>query len=166
MATTYEPIATTTLGSAVSSITLSSIPSTYTDLRIVFVGRMESGQDQIKLRINGDTGGNYSGTTLYGDGTSATSDSYASGATSIQLARNAAMTATIETTSINIFSYAGSRYKTMLIQRSADKNGSGTVSQQVAMWSSTSAINSFVIYQDSLNFAVGTTVTIYGIKAA
>jgi len=166
MAITYEPIATTTLGSAVSSITLSSIPATYTDLKIVFVGNFTSGSDQVKLRINGDTGGNYSGTTIYGNGTDATSDTYASGATSIQLARDVAMTTAIETTSIDMFSYAGSTYKTMLIQRSADKNGSGTVSQQVALWSSTAAINSFVIYTDSLTFAIGTRVTIYGILKA
>ena len=35
MATTYEPIATTTLGSAAASITFSSIAGTYTDLRLV-----------------------------------------------------------------------------------------------------------------------------------
>jgi hypothetical protein len=165
MAITYEPIATTTLGSAVSSITMSSIPATYTDLKIVFVGNMNSGQDQIKLRLNGDTGTNYSGTSLYGDGSSATSDRY-NGAGHIQLARDVAMTTAIETTSINMFSYAGSTFKTMLIERSADRNGSGTVSRQVALYRSTSAITSFVIFQDSLSFAVGTTVTIYGIKAA
>jgi hypothetical protein len=35
MATTYEPIATTTLGTAAAFITFSSIPATYTDLRLV-----------------------------------------------------------------------------------------------------------------------------------
>lgn len=166
MASTYDPIATTTLSSTTSSITLSSIPSTYTDLKVVFVGNFTSGSDQVKLRINGDTGGNYSGTSIYGNGSSATSDRYTFGATSIQLARDVAMTTAIETTSIDLFSYAGSTYKSMLIERSADKNGSGTVSRQIAMWSSTSAINSIRIYTDSLSFAIGTTVTIYGILKA
>jgi hypothetical protein len=36
MATTYEKIATTTLGTAASSIDFTSIAGTYTDLRVVF----------------------------------------------------------------------------------------------------------------------------------
>jgi glycosyltransferase involved in cell wall biosynthesis len=42
MPATYEPIATTTLGSAAASITFSSIPATYTDLRLVIVGNLSS----------------------------------------------------------------------------------------------------------------------------
>jgi hypothetical protein len=37
MPATYEPIATTTLGTAAAFITFSSIPATYTDLRLVIV---------------------------------------------------------------------------------------------------------------------------------
>ena len=36
-AATYEPIATTTLGSAASTITFSSISGSYTDLILVFL---------------------------------------------------------------------------------------------------------------------------------
>ena len=41
MPATYEPIATTTLGSAATNITFSSIPATYTDLRLVLVARSD-----------------------------------------------------------------------------------------------------------------------------
>ena len=37
---TYEPIATTTLGSAAADITFSSIASTWTDLRISFTSSL------------------------------------------------------------------------------------------------------------------------------
>jgi hypothetical protein len=43
MATTYEKIATTTLGTAAATFTFSSIPATYTDLRLVVVMQVDTG---------------------------------------------------------------------------------------------------------------------------
>jgi hypothetical protein len=54
---TYKPIETQTLGTAVASVTFSSIPDTYTDLVLVFdtaCGSMEQ-QSTMELRFNGDT---------------------------------------------------------------------------------------------------------------
>jgi hypothetical protein len=75
MATTYEPIATNTLSSAVASVTFSSISSAYTDLVLVVNGTSASAGD-FSLQVgNGsiDTGTNYSMTALYGNGSTATS---------------------------------------------------------------------------------------------
>jgi hypothetical protein len=58
MATTYEPIATTTLGTAAASITFSSIPATYTDLRLVVMCKLLAHQ-LLMFRFNSDTGSNY-----------------------------------------------------------------------------------------------------------
>ena len=73
---TYEPIATTTLGSAANAITFSSIPSTYTDLRLVgtFLAP-DADYSDINVQFNNDTGANYSYTLLlgYGTGTSSVS---------------------------------------------------------------------------------------------
>ena len=55
MPATYEPIATTTLGSAAASITFSSIAGTYTDLRLVMVGTT-SASDWAFVRFNGTDG--------------------------------------------------------------------------------------------------------------
>ena len=75
MPATYDKIATYTLPSATSSYTFTSIPSTYTDLVLVVSARMTGGggASAIQLQFNGDTGSNYSITTLNGDGSSATS---------------------------------------------------------------------------------------------
>jgi hypothetical protein len=77
MPATYEPIATTTLGSAATTITLSSIPSTYTDLRLVTVlSNNGAGGDSLYITCNGDALGAtslYSETRLRGDGSTATS---------------------------------------------------------------------------------------------
>mgnify|MGYP006271134105 CR=1 FL=1 len=165
MATTYDPIATTTLGSAASSITFSSIPSTYTDLRLVLIGGTSSTAD-VKLQFNLDTATNYSYTTLVGDGTTAYSQSFTNAAY-INCddywgipANGQAMLA------LDVFSYAGSTYKTTLVTIAADKNGSGTSERRVGLWRSTSAITTIKFTPTAGNFTTGTTATLYGIKAA
>ena len=60
MATTYEPIATNTLGSAAANITFSSIPATYTDLRVVVVALTTNNNWNIELRLNSDSSTLYS----------------------------------------------------------------------------------------------------------
>ena len=167
MAITYEPIATTTLGSAAASITFSSISSAYTDLRLVIVATMNSAGTMHTLQFISDTGTNYSTTSLYGTGSAAgayrtTNYSYfelggesTGGSTTIPMLLT-----------IDIFSYTGSTYKTILGTESNDLNGSGEITRRVGLWRSTSAITSIKIPTSSGNLAAGTTATLYGIKAA
>ena len=61
---TYDPIASITLGAAASSVTFSNIPSTYTDLVIIFSGAITTGFDSINIKFNSDGGTNYSRTVL------------------------------------------------------------------------------------------------------
>ena len=164
MATTYEKIATTTLGSSSATVTLSSIPATFTDLRLVFVPLGTSTQN-MNMIVNGDTGSNYSWTNLRGDGGSAYS-ARATSQTNINLTYGTSITTTNPNLyEIDIFSYAGSTYKTLLNKYSADKNISGNLGVQVVLWSSTSAITE-VTFTAATNFAANTTLSIYGIKAA
>lgn len=57
----FELISTTTLGAATSSITISSIPATYTSLQLRVVGRSANATifDELLLRFNADSGANY-----------------------------------------------------------------------------------------------------------
>ena len=71
MTATYDCIATTTLSSAQSSVTFSSISGSYTDLIIISDAILASGNDALGLRFNSDSGSNYSYTFMYGNGTSA-----------------------------------------------------------------------------------------------
>ena len=161
MASTYDPIATTTLGSAASSITFSSIPSTYTDLRVVVVNTGTS-LGTLEVNFNNDTGSNYSRTILRGDGASATS-SASTNQTKWQSGDTGGTSPSMVT--IDVFSYAGTAiYKTGLAQASNDQNGSGRVTSCVGLWRSISAINRIDLAQGGNNFASGTVVTIYGIK--
>lgn len=166
MAATYEPIATTTLGSAASSITFSSIPSTYTDLRIVVTGTPTSGSF-MWMRYNSDSATNYSVTLLNGNGTAAQSARLSTQAQLTCKAYSSDGTTYPTFYAIDIFSYAGSTYKTHLCATSADYNGSGDVQRIVGLWRSTSAINTVTLLRSASDtFATGTTATIWGIKAA
>jgi len=165
MPATYEPIATTTLGSSASSITFSSIPATYTDLRVVLVGTASSGS--ANLRFNSDTGANYSYTRLKGDGTSATSGR-STGNTQIYLSQGAGPVSSMpDFFTIDVFSYAGSTYKTCLNTSNMNHNGTDEeVAAVVGLWQSTSAINTITLSRNVGNYNTGTTATLYGIKAA
>ena len=75
MATTYDKIATTTLGSATNTITFSSIAASWTDLRVVFVGTTTTATT-LTYRFNNDSSSAYSFTYLSGNGTNAQSGSF------------------------------------------------------------------------------------------
>jgi len=164
MPATYEPIATQTLGSAAQSITFSSIPGTYTDLKFVLVPATGTADANVFMQLNSDTGSNYSNTRLVGNGTTASSARQTS-QTSILVG---AITNTKNTFfSYDFFSYAGSTFKTILIEQNQDLNGSGSVIRRVGLWRNTSAITT--IFFDTFTaggFPVGTTATLYGIKNA
>ena len=166
MAKTYNPIATTTLGSAASSITFSSIPNTYTDLRLVFVGTSASNGQVVTIQFNSDTATNYSWIRFNGDGATASAIS-AQNVSSLQATYQGTSTTIPIMCTWDVFSYTGSTYKTVLMSASEDKNGSGGTGVKVGMWRSTSAINTILItINGAQNFNSGTTATLYGIKAA
>lgn len=164
---TYEPIATTTIsGSAAQTITFSSIPATYTDLRVILTFKAAI-LTNVRMRFNSDTATNYSTTYLTGNGTAAGSSSLTAAA---QIRLNGAVNTALgqwELDVIDIFSYAGSTFKSCLVTSAADNNGSGGVGTTVGLWRSTAAINTITLDSAQVNqFDIGTTATLYGIKAA
>ena len=160
MPSTYTPIATTTLGSAASSVTFSSISGSYTDLRIVYA-TTASGDAGNYLRFNSDSGSNYSRTNLYGNGSSAGSDRQ-SNVTGIY--GPFTMSSAITSNTIDIMNYSNSTtYKTCLVRAGAANNSTLAT---VGLWRSTSAITSILITCDGANFVSGSTFTLYGVKSA
>ena len=159
MPATYTPIATTTLGSAASSVTFSSISGTYTDIILVFNGTLTTSATSWGLQFNSDTGTNYSNTTLYGDGSSAGSNRATSQTSTI-----GSYSGTDNSTNIHqIMNYSNATtYKSVLSRN----NGGGFVSARVALWRSTSAITSVTAITASNQFASGSTFTLYGVKSA
>jgi len=166
MATTYEKIATTTLGSSASTITFSSIPSTYTDLRLAFTGTSAAGR--IGFIFNSDSGSNYSTTTIYGGGASVTTQSFQNQANIMLISYSNGPSNTVPAFgTADIFSYAGSTYKTVLVAASSDYNSIyNGVTRNVTLYRSTSAITSITINTNGSDLNSGCTATLYGIKAA
>ena len=159
MATTYEPIATTTLGSISSSVTFSSIPSTYTDLYVVSIFTSASTGVSLRMQYNSDTGNNYSTTSIAGSGSAATS-SRETGTTSIYLGFLNSTSPMQTRTQIQNYSNS-TTFKTSLNR----KDQSDTfVEGNVGLWRNTAAITQ--INLSGISFAVGSTFTLYGIKAA
>jgi hypothetical protein len=166
MPATYEPIATTTLGSAQATVTFSSIPSTYTDLVLVTIATTSVGGRDYNLRFNSDTGSNYSFTVLAGSG-SAASSTRASNTSSTGLYTVAGTsTSTPGVVISQILNYSNTTTYKTIIQRGNEP--AGEVCAGVSLWRSTSAISTIAITAStgSGNWNSGSTFTLYGIKAA
>jgi hypothetical protein len=162
----------TTLGSPATSITISSIPATCTDLQISFSGVLASGSGtNVQLQFNGDTGNNYSyqgGKSLAG----AQFNLQSFGVAFIDLIDNfpasgcSSGCATIGGASAIVLNYAGTT-----LPKAVTGEGWGSqnnASNLMAMhfggeWDSTAAINAIKIQNgQGVNFVVGTTVTVTG----
>lgn len=162
MPVTYEPLATTTLGSAVNTVTFSSISGAYTDLVLVQNGGFTSAAGDVFIRFNSDSGSNYSSTALSGSGSSALS-SRESNATRILVDSYGYPTTGISTRIIQIMNYSNTTTNKTLLSRA--NNAATGVDAVVGLWRSTAAITSIDLYAWTTNsFSAGSTFSLYGIK--
>ena len=157
---TYTPIATTTLGSATASVTFSSLGS-YTDIVAILTPIRTTTDANTICRFNGDSGSNYSATSLYGDGSSAVSYRL----TNYSWLNIGYTTTNQQTQIVHFMNYSNTTtYKTALIRQS----NTGSAAQAIAgLWRNTAAITSIVFsLEGGSNFATGSTFTLYGIASA
>jgi len=161
----YTSIQTVTVGSGgASSISFSSIPSTYTHLQIRgFATYSTVGAGYINF--NGDSGSNYSAHWLFGDGSNANAGS-ATSQTKGYLTGAAGTKNTVPNASItDIMDYANTnKNKTVRTLYGWDGNGSGYVEFNSSLWMSTNAITSIVLTPQSGTFNQYTNFALYGVK--
>ena len=169
--TDYESISTVTVSTAVSSITFSSIPATYTHLQIRCTIQEDAAglaYDNLIARFNGDSASNYSRHWVIGDGSAASAFGQASRTFAVCGfgVRNAVGASVFSPNVIDILDYANTnKYKTVRSLAGTDWNGGGSVGLLSAGWFSTSAITSIVLSLDSsLNFTQYSSFALYGIK--
>jgi hypothetical protein len=163
---TYVALDKITVGTAVASVTFSSIPSGYTDLVLVSLAKTtDSGNgNDLKGQFNSDTSTNYSQTQMYGTGSSAVSGrssnitwakvGLTSGSGNSQFANSVC----------HIMNYSNSTTNKTCIAR-RDLADAYTVAT-VSLWRNTTAITSITLAAEVGNLAVGSTFSLYGIAAA
>jgi hypothetical protein len=159
MPATYEPIATFTVSTGgTTTINFTSIPQTYTDIVYVSYTPSISGVNT-NMTFNGDASALYSCTQLYAESGFATPGTFRLTGSTYMLSGISDGTASM---SGHIMNYSNTTTTKNMIARGG---GSGRYNDiDINLYRSTSAITSiqFLAY----NWAVGSTVSIYGIKAA
>ncbi len=181
-ATSYESIATTTVGAGgASSVTFSSIPSTFTHLQVRALGRTDRPTYNVgsySVTFNGDTGSNYSRHYMRGIPASPGASVDAGGGASqtfIDLGQFAGSTASSGIFGMgitDILDYANTnKNKTVRHIGAVDTNGAasgvaGFVQVSSGAWLNTSAITSltFTPIEGASNFTQYTSFALYGIK--
>jgi hypothetical protein len=168
MANTYVQIGSTvTVGSGgAANIEFTSIPATYTDLKIVVSARATINSGALGIYFNGTTSG-YSWRRLIGDGSSAFSDSTASYPNLRAIGTNPSTytASTFANTEIYIPNYAGNTNKSVSVDAVNENNATAAETSFLAgLWSNTAAITSVTLIPNSDNFAQYSTASLYGIS--
>ena len=165
MPNTMTLISSQTVSTAANAVTFSSIPQTYTDLRIIVSGRLTvSPASDLILKFNGSST-NYAQKYVIGTGSSVVSGSQS-------YAQIGVLPGTSHTA--NAFgcnttylpNYTSSNYKAFISADAYENNATAAyLSTWANIWSNTAAITSIeVSTAPSYTMAVGTTIYIYGIK--
>tara|TARA_R110000868_G_scaffold400297_1_gene674584 strand:- start:683 stop:1261 length:579 start_codon:yes stop_codon:yes gene_type:complete len=169
----YDSIATSVVGAGgVSTVTFSSIPSTYKHLQIRCINRDTTSTYQsndLYMNFNGDTASNYSFHRLYGTGASVAADSGATQTYMLvgQQATNLSGASMFGANVIDIFEYTNtSIYKTSRSLGGVDLNGNtdGRMMLQSGNWRNTAAITSITFRATTGNLAQYSHFALYGIK--
>lgn len=171
-----ERISQVVTTSSATTITFSSIPGTYTNLRLILTGRdtqTSAGSFSMHCKINSDgTAGNYTNTQiLYGAGSSATATSSNAATTDGAMCGNFpgvnGNANAVGTVCLEFDGYAQTTFYKVVRATEAQYYGSGPTLETWSFmfaWKSTAAITTLVISKGSTAFVDGTTATLYGVK--
>jgi hypothetical protein len=167
MANTYVKIASVSVGVlGAANMEFTSIPSTYTDLVLLYSARASEPTGtfyEVSVNLNGSTTG-FTARQLYGDGSSAASSSPTT--RQVGLIGNVATTSnTFNNNQVYFPNYAGSTNKSYSVDAVTENNATTAYANIVAgLWSNTAAITSIRIAVTSGNFVQYSTATLYGIS--
>ena len=168
----YSSIQTVTVGSGgASSITFSSIPSTYTHLQIRAISRgtNAAANDASIMQFNGDTGSNYyTYHQIFGDGSSAAANSGETGSSIAYIFGSAgsALANSFAGSILDILDYSNTnKNKTVRNLEGFDVNGSGGyIVFRSGLWINTAAISSITLTPQTSSFAQYSSFALYGVR--
>jgi hypothetical protein len=167
----YSSIQTLTVGAGGSStITFSSIPSTYTHLQLRYVAKdaRTTGiyASQLYLQYNSDSGTNYSQHDLAGNGTAISAYGAANATSNYAVIGDSTSGSYIGGGVIDILDYANTnKYKTMRALSGNDLNGSaGSIKLTSGSWRNTAAISTITITPLTSPFSQYSSFALYGVN--
>jgi hypothetical protein len=165
----YESIQTFTVGSGgQTTISFTAIPATFKHLQVRALSRITSATEiNLAVRFNSDTGTNYTGHFLYGDGSTAGAGNLGPSIAppfAIRTGNSTFTSGVFGGAVMDILDYANTnKYKTVRTLSGVDNNGSGSVFLVSDLWMSTSAITQVDI-TTSASIAQYSSFALYGIK--
>lgn len=169
MPITYDSIATVSRNSQGQGMTLSSIPGTYTDLRLIIRNIVGAAGSQFGLRFNSDTATNYSAHMFANTATTIAGNTE----NNIGEARVGALFDSMEADIpmgiiVDIYGYSQSINKTLTALTFPTNNGNKSNLIFCDTWRSTSAITSieFYAYNSVIGMQAASTMSLYGITKA
>ena len=172
VATSYESIATVVGNGSATSLSFTSIASTYKHLEIRYLAGSGSGSanDQLVIRFNSDSSsanytlhqlqGNGSAASAYGTGTGGFAGAY------LDKAMTGDSSNTFGAGVVSLLDYANTnKYKTLRALDGFDANGSGYITLGSALWLNNAAITSITFTLNSgSNFRTNSQFALYGIR--
>ena len=171
MAKTYELITSYTVSSATYSLSITSIPQTYTDLLVVFSLRSDYGTAHEGQLIFNSVSSGYTQTLLYGTGGgtgSATPGTSSTGTWTLNIVGGGATANTFSNGELYFPNYSNTSVSKCWSGTTVTENNGSTAYQYAVAGSNTStaAISSLTFYawQSFINFVSGSKFYLYGIK--
>jgi hypothetical protein len=157
---TYDLIETTTLASAASSVTFSSITQDYRDLVLVLNLLPDASFPNQRLRLNGDSGSNYNRVTMSGNGSTAGSISQSGLNAIFSIGPGSSV---VVTNIFEIMDYSATdKHKTVLARTN---RVDFEVTAAAHRWANTSAVTSVETFATQGSYPSGSTFSLYGIAS-
>lgn len=158
---TYIALNTITLGSATSSVTFSSIPSSYRDLVCVVEGETASSTRPV-MRLNGDSSSSYTAVMLGSD--AGVGYSTTSSGTYIDPIPGYSVTGRFSAIWEVLESGASDKHKKVLIR--LNQHAGNHLHMSLGRYASNTIVSSLTITTSTgVNYSAGTVISLYGVRA-
>jgi parallel beta-helix repeat protein len=163
----FVKITEVVVGSAVPTVTFSSIPATYRNLKLVVTGRTSAGGTDFSATFNGDVGANYQAVLVFNGSGAGASTGFSQTSVAIgSTASSAAPANQAGVSEIMIYDYSGTTFFKSVTGMTHRLDGVATayIIWYAATWNSTAAINAIALAAGAGNFVTGSVFTLYGLK--
>lgn len=156
------PIATITLQSAISEVVFSGIPATYRDIILIYNGTVSSTAVPA-IRLNSDTGSNYSFVSMLGYGSNQRLSQSGSD-TLISLKANSGTSGAAYVGQMHLFDYSATdKHKTALTRLGSGQVSTADIAEAGARrWANNAAVTSITIFTSAGSMNAGSTISVYG----